>query len=171
MNRTFTRRLLLSSLVVAGGAASASACTSSDPTLPPEQNPVVVTANAPPPISGGTLLVTNGIAVAADSDRDLVWLVDLTTKAVTSVTLKAGDEPGRLAVDGAGPLVGQRKLVRIESLERSSGRATLVDGPPEGESRGDDDEALESGSRRRGRRGGRRRSRAGAGSGPSETQE
>ncbi len=136
MNRTFTRRLLLSSLVVAGGAASASACTSADPPLPPETNPVIVETNAPPPISGGTLLVTNGIAVAADSDRDLVWLVDLATKAVTSVTLKAGDEPGRLAVDGAGRVhVALRGAGAIATVDVASGKVvdrTAVCSAPRG---------------------------------------
>ena len=37
-----------------------------------------------------------------------------------------------ITVTGAAPLVGQRKLVRIESIERSSGLATLVDGVPVG---------------------------------------
>ena len=72
-----------------------------------------------------------------------------------------------ITVTGAAPLVGQRKLVRIESIERSSGLASLVDGIPEGASPdGESADGLESGARRRGRRGGRRRSRAGSGSGP-----
>ena len=84
----------------------------------------------------------------------------------------AGDAVARvdalvITVTGAAPLVGQRKLVRIESIERSSGLASLVDGIPEGASSdGEDADGLESGARRRGRRGGRRRSRAGSGSGP-----
>jgi len=74
-----------------------------------------------------------------------------------------------ITVTGAAPLVGERKLVRIESIERSSGLATLVDGaPPEDAVSGEGAEALESDSRRRGRRGGRRRSRAGSGSGPGQ---
>lgn len=70
-----------------------------------------------------------------------------------------------ITVTGAASLVGQRKLVRIDRIDRSSGEATLVDGAPadDGES-SDDADALESGTRRRGRRGGRRRSRAGSGS-------
>jgi ribonuclease G len=72
-----------------------------------------------------------------------------------------------ITVTGAAPLVGQRKLVRIESIDRSSGVAELVDGVPEGSADGgDSQDSLESGSRRRGRRGGRRRSRAGSGSRP-----
>jgi ribonuclease G len=73
-----------------------------------------------------------------------------------------------ITVTGAAPLVGERKLVRIEEIGRSSGVATLVDGIPAGS--GDDESAdgLESGARRRGRRGGRRRSRAGSGSNPGQ---
>ena len=80
-----------------------------------------------------------------------------------------GDAVARLdsfviTVTGAAPLVGQRKLIRIETIERSAALATLVDGPPPPEGGGDSEEGLESGARRRrGRRGGRRRSRAGAG--------
>lgn len=80
-----------------------SACSNNIPDLPPDQNPVKVASKAPPAVSGGTLHVTQqGIAIAADSDRDVVWLVDLNTKAIRKVALKAGDEPGRVAEDGAG---------------------------------------------------------------------
>jgi ribonuclease G len=69
-----------------------------------------------------------------------------------------------ITVTGAAPLVGERKLVRIEEIGRSSGLATLVDGVPEQSDGQDSAEGLESDVRRRGRRGGRRRSRAGSGS-------
>jgi ribonuclease G len=88
----------------------------------------------------------------------------------------AGDAVARLdsfviTVTGAAPLVGERKLIRIESIERSAAVASLVDGVPEpDQGDGSDEEGLESGSRRRrGRRGGRRRSRAGSGSAPDES--
>jgi ribonuclease G len=86
-----------------------------------------------------------------------------------------GDAVARLdtfviTVTGAAPLVGERKLVKIESIERSAAVATLVDGPPppqDGSASGGD--GLESGARRRrGRRGGRRRSRASSGSAGGE---
>jgi ribonuclease G len=83
----------------------------------------------------------------------------------------AGDAVARLdsfviTVTGAAPLVGERKLIRIESIERSAAVASLVDGPPPaaGED-GSGEEGLDSDARRRrGRRGGRRRSRAGSSS-------
>jgi ribonuclease G len=74
-----------------------------------------------------------------------------------------------ITVAGAGPLVGERKLIRIESIERSAATATLVDGAPAGGDADGGADALESESRRRrGRRGGRRRSRAGSGSAAGE---
>jgi DNA-binding beta-propeller fold protein YncE/mono/diheme cytochrome c family protein len=59
---------------------------------------------APPAISGGTLLVTRDgrFAIASDPERDAVYVVDMTSLTVAStITLAAGDEPGRLVEDGA----------------------------------------------------------------------
>jgi ribonuclease G len=81
-----------------------------------------------------------------------------------------GDAVARLdtfviTVTGAAPLVGQRKLIRIEQIERSAAVATLVDGAPAEGGDESDEDGLESGARRRrGRRGGRSRSPAGSGS-------
>jgi ribonuclease G len=71
-------------------------------------------------------------------------------------------------VEGGGRYVGQQRLVRVEEVGRTAARATLVEGQPEPDSAGpgpgpDGDGELSSPSRRRGRRGGRRRSRATAG--------
>jgi ribonuclease G len=70
-----------------------------------------------------------------------------------------------VSVTGAGGLVGQRKMVRIESVDRSAAVASLLDGAngaPAGNAEAAGDAAVESSAprRRRGRRGGRRRSRA-----------
>ena len=69
-----------------------------------------------------------------------------------------------VSVRNGGPYVGQKRLVRIEDAGRTAATAVLVDDPaaangtaPDGEDEGD---ALESKPRRRGRRGGRRRSAA-----------
>jgi hypothetical protein len=65
----------------------------------------VTLANAPPAISGGTLLLlANGTtAVAADPDRDQIYVVDLTdTTLAATLPLTAGDEPGRLVEDAKG---------------------------------------------------------------------
>ncbi len=72
-----------------------------------------------------------------------------------------------ISVAGGTPYVGEKHLVRIEEVGRTSARASLVDAPtPASEaaetasSDGDSDDVLESKPRRRGRRGGRRRSSA-----------
>jgi len=69
-----------------------------------------------------------------------------------------------VSVSGAGRHVGERRLVRIESVGRSSATASLLDenGEPVETADGDRGESRGSG-RRRGRRGGRRRSRARSG--------
>lgn len=57
------------------------------------------------PITGGTMIVTRdgSHAVVADPDRDRIASVELTTGALAfDMPLTAGDEPGRLAEDGAG---------------------------------------------------------------------
>ncbi len=66
-----------------------------------------------------------------------------------------------VSVGGGGRHVGERRLVRIESVARSAATASLLDA--NGEKVESDGEKLESppSGRRRGRRGGRRRSRAG----------
>jgi ribonuclease G len=79
-----------------------------------------------------------------------------------------------VSVAGAGGHVGERKLVRIESVERSAALASMIDGGGNGAAGGSGDgggEQVKSSSsrRRRGRRGGRRRSRAKSGSGDKES--
>jgi hypothetical protein len=76
-----------------------------------------------------------------------------------------------VSVAGAGPHVGEQRMVRIESVGRSSATAALLDSEGnvvEAGANGNGGERLESaasdGRRRRGSRGGRRRSRAGGGS-------
>jgi hypothetical protein len=62
-------------------------------------------AEPPPAISGGTLKISadGKTAIAADPDRDQVYVVDLQKRAVTStVVLQKGDEPGRVTLDAAG---------------------------------------------------------------------
>lgn len=75
------------------------------PPDPPKEDQVYTSANPPPAISGGTLVaLKDGVtAVAADPDRDRVWVLDTENLALRgSIALQAGDEPGRGAEDGAG---------------------------------------------------------------------
>ena len=90
----------------------------------------------PPPVSGGTLAVTpDGLtAVAADPDRDQVYLVDLQTQEVRQVFLEVGDEPGRVALDDRGHAdVALRSGGGIATIDMASGtvqeRRTVCDLP------------------------------------------
>jgi ribonuclease G len=71
-----------------------------------------------------------------------------------------------VSVAGGGRYVGERRLVRIDEVGRSLANATLVDNgdSPPAAQEGEDEQLESSGSgrRRRGRRGGRGRSRAGS---------
>jgi ribonuclease G len=73
-----------------------------------------------------------------------------------------------VSVTGGGPFVGERKLVRIERVERAAAVASLPEGEAQngagGEENGSQLESTPSRSRRRGRRGGRGRSRSSQGS-------
>lgn len=119
MHRSFSsRRYFISTLIAAGAAATVPAC--GNPELPPGlSDEVVVAQKAPPPISGGTLLVTSkGVAVAADPDRDVLWVVDLNKPSPKRITLNADDEPGRVVEDGAG---------RVHVALRRSGDVVTID--------------------------------------------
>jgi hypothetical protein len=94
--------------------------------FPPQFGTTVVHAQvAPPAISGGTLRVLpdGHTAVASDPDRDAVYLVDLTAKAVTAtIALSPGDEPGRVVVDAAGRAhVALRHGGALASIDTVSG--------------------------------------------------
>jgi ribonuclease G len=69
-----------------------------------------------------------------------------------------------VSVAGAAPYVGERHLVRIESVARSAANATLIDAEPKqsSEELGEQLESPAPDGRGRGRRGGRRRSGAAA---------
>ncbi len=96
----------------------------SSPSGPRPSFPATVTASvAPPPISGGTLLMSQDgtTALVSDPDRDAIYVVDVTGMTVRStIALKAGDEPGRLAEDGEGrvhvALRGGGALVTIDPV-------------------------------------------------------
>jgi ribonuclease G len=72
-----------------------------------------------------------------------------------------------VSVTGGFPYVKTKQLVRITEVGRTSATAELVDADPQ-VTEGSDDEAVDSKPRRRGRRGGRRRSRAKAETSSSE---
>ena len=87
--------------------------------------PVIPATGEPPPISGGTLLITHdsATAVAADPDRDAVWLVDLLKVTVrTRVALPKGAEPGRSVEDQDGNVhVALRRGGQVVKIDPHSG--------------------------------------------------
>ena len=72
------------------------------------------------PVSGGTLTIARDghTALAADPDRDRVFIVDIDGDRKSEVRLEAGDEPGRLVEDGAG---------RVHVATRRGGALVSID--------------------------------------------
>jgi mono/diheme cytochrome c family protein len=70
---------------------------------PPNFGQTVTQVNAPPALGAASLIVSEDghTAILSDPDRDRVVVVDLVTKAVRTIALGAGEEPGRLVADGA----------------------------------------------------------------------
>jgi mono/diheme cytochrome c family protein len=90
------------------------------------------TERPPRPISGGSLAVTpdGSYAVAADPDRDTIYVIKTDSLSVTKLELPAGSEPGRVVLDTAGAahvvLRGSGTLVRVDlAAGRVAGEATL----------------------------------------------
>lgn len=94
----------------------------------PEAGRVVMSKDPPPAISGGTLAVSRdgGIAIAADPDRDRVWVVDLKAQKLSSeIALQKGDEPGRVVEDGAGRFhVALRRGGAVVTIDAAAGKIT-----------------------------------------------
>jgi hypothetical protein len=92
--------------------------------FPPQFGATLAQPVAPPAISGGTLRVMRDghTAVAADPDRDRVYIVDLATRGVTTVMLTPGDEPGRVVEDNAGRAhVALRRGGAVVSIDVAAG--------------------------------------------------
>src|SRR6478609_5322964 len=94
------------------------------PAPPPEPAPLfagkTVRAAHTAPVVGGTLLVTRdgSTVVAADPDRDAIFLVNLASHAVTSLVLSRGDEPGRMVEGPDGTLfVALRRAGALLSID------------------------------------------------------
>ena len=84
-----------------GGGGGGGAATATNPNF----GSTVQLDVAPPPLSGGTLLLLAdaSTAVAADPDRDLVYVVNLDQHVVhATITLSPAEEPGRLVEDAHG---------------------------------------------------------------------
>jgi mono/diheme cytochrome c family protein len=92
------------SLALLFALAALNGCGEQAPFTAPPGHELNVSPVPPPPISGGTLIITRAdVAVAADPDRDKVWITALKEDATPrSIGLEDHDEPGRLVEDGAG---------------------------------------------------------------------
>lgn len=73
-------------------------------TPPLEMGPTVMADVPPPPIQGGTLTLSadERFAIAADPDRDDLFIVELSSQRVTPVVFEDHDEPGRVVTDEKG---------------------------------------------------------------------
>lgn len=84
----------------------------------------------PPALSGGTLLVLRDgkTAVAADPDRDLIWLADLARLQQTGrIELQSGDEPGRLVEDSAGKVhIALRRGGALLTIDPRAGAGQII---------------------------------------------
>jgi mono/diheme cytochrome c family protein len=114
----------LSTLFLAATAGSLVACEDRIDLDPLDETPPVEARVRPMPISGGTLHATaDGLAIAADPERDLVHIVDVGDRTVLhTITLQPGDEPGRVA-DGGGDraYVVLRGFGGIATIDRTAG--------------------------------------------------
>lgn len=106
--------------------------------VPGRLSSVIVADRPPPPISGGTLAITKDgkTAIAADPDRDAVYVVDLTTQAARTISLSEGSEPGRVAIDASGnahvALRGTGKVAHVDVLGGTLLKQTEVCEHPRG---------------------------------------
>lgn len=94
------------------------------PPFPPLEPPSTLAA-APPPVSGGTLLILrdDNTAVAADPDRDAVWITELAARSLHArINLPAGSEPGRVVEDQDGNVhIALRRGGKVVKLDPRSG--------------------------------------------------
>jgi mono/diheme cytochrome c family protein len=107
-----------------GGGAAGGFTVGGEPGVPFTEAAVVANP-PPPPLSGGTLAVLSHghLAAVSDPDRDQIVVVDLDqVKLLQQVSLQKGDEPGRLAEDGAGHVhVALRGAGAIVTLDPITG--------------------------------------------------
>src|SRR6185436_19631963 len=124
------RSLLLFALLFAG-CPPPDRTTARGPVVPPPTLGGTVAAPRPvPPLAGGTLtLLRDGrTAVAADPDRDHIFIADLKERAVVAdLPLDPGDEPGRSVEYESGAVhVLLRRSGALVSLRASAGSWAVV---------------------------------------------
>ncbi|KYF96719.1 cytochrome-c peroxidase [Sorangium cellulosum] len=126
-----SRRSFSPMLAILATASSFAACApwelgEDEPPQVDDPSSVAIAAEPPPAISGGTLAVSKSAAraVAADPDRDRVWVVDLEgQRLLAEIALEKGDEPGRVVEDGAGRFhVALRRGGAVVTIDADSGK-------------------------------------------------
>ncbi|KYF72198.1 c-type cytochrome [Sorangium cellulosum] len=126
-----SRRSFSPMLAILATASSFAACApwelgEDEPPQVDDPGSVAVAAEPPPAISGGTLAVSRSAvrAVAADPDRDRVWIIDLEAQKLTAeIVLEKGDEPGRVVEDDVGRFhVALRRGGAVVSIDAESGK-------------------------------------------------
>jgi mono/diheme cytochrome c family protein len=97
----------------------------------PTFGPLISQKEPPPPISGGTLAIAadGTTAVAADADRDRIYVVDLPARAVKfSINLPHRSEPGRVAVDATNHAhVVLRSSGGLATIDLATGALSIMD--------------------------------------------
>lgn len=110
-------------------APSSTPSSGAQPGPQPQFGALVEQPDAPPPISGGTLAVskTSGIAVAADPDRDRIYVVDLPNRVVLhDIALAKKSEPGRVALDhNSRAHVALRNAGQLATVDLTTGALSL----------------------------------------------
>lgn len=101
-----------------GGFADAG--TNEDGGVPDAGPPEPLYPGSPPALQGGTLLVTRdgAFVVAADPDRDRVWIMEWATQEVRAIVLPLDAEPGRMVEDTLG---------RVHLVLRRGGAVATID--------------------------------------------
>lgn len=94
--------------------------------FPLEFGPTVKSEDPLPPVSGGSLALApdQTFVVAADSDRDRVYIVSLGAEPslLATVTLEPQDEPGRVVIDDMGRAhVALRRGDKVVSIDTNDG--------------------------------------------------
>ena len=126
-----SRSLLLMALLLGGCPPPTERVVARKQVVPPPTLGGTVEAARPvPALSGGTLtLLRDGrTAVAADPDRDRIFIADVRERAVIAeMPLQPGDEPGRSVEDEAGTVhVVLRRGGALVSLRSSAGAWAVV---------------------------------------------
>jgi mono/diheme cytochrome c family protein/DNA-binding beta-propeller fold protein YncE len=106
-------------------AAVVSGCGADPGSSEVDPEPIAPAASRPPPaISGGTLLVTadGSTAVAADPDRDRVFLADVASMSLLAdIALEPLDEPGRVVEGPPGKVtVALRRAGAVATIDIAS---------------------------------------------------